>query len=89
MQMVIDRFGRMVLPKAIRNAFGLRPGDVLDAEETAESIILRPAGRADLLCKKNRVLVFGGGAEGDLSKTLADVREERLNGIGLMKKSRR
>ncbi len=39
MQLTLDRFGRMVLPKAIRDGFGLIPGDVLDVEEQKDAIV--------------------------------------------------
>ncbi len=88
MQMVIDRFGRMVLPKAVRDDFGIHPGDVLEAEKTADSIVLRPPARADALRSKGRVLVFSGESDGDVAGTCARLRDERLgrvSGIRLRK----
>lgn len=42
MQVKVDKFGRMVLPKEIRDDFDLVPGSVLDVEETPDAIVLRP-----------------------------------------------
>lgn len=85
MQMVIDRFGRMVLPKAIREDFGLHPGDVLDAEETKDSIVLRPPRRADVLRDKGRVLVFNGKPDGDMAGAIAKSRAERIERVSGMR----
>ena len=49
MQLTLDRFGRMVLPKSIRDDFGLRPGDVLEAEEQKDAIVLRAYPKTSLL----------------------------------------
>lgn len=81
MQVVIDRFGRMVLPKAFRDDLGLDAGDVLEATEERESIVLRPVSRADALKQKGNVLVFGGRAEGSLERVVQQSREERLTAI--------
>ena len=45
----IDRAGRLVLPKEVRNKMNLREGDLLEAEATADQIVIRlvrsaPAG---------------------------------------------
>ena len=51
MKAVMDRFGRIVVPKKIRDRHGLIPGSELEIEETGETIILRlphdsvPAGQ--------------------------------------------
>jgi len=85
MQVAIDRFGRLVLPKAIRDDFGLLPGDLLEAEEQKDAIVLRPSGRSDALSSHGRVLVFGGKAEGKLVDVQAQLRRERLDRVGGMK----
>ena len=81
MQLTLDRFGRMVLPKAIRDDFGLRPGDVLEAEEQTDAIVLRPLTRSDCLRREGRALVFTGKAAGAIGGVLGGVREARLNCI--------
>ena len=79
MQLTLDRFGRMVLPKGMRDAFGLQPGDVLEAEKQKDAIVLRPLTRTDYFRREGRALVFTGKATGDIGGTLESVREERLN----------
>jgi AbrB family transcriptional regulator (stage V sporulation protein T) len=43
MKVSIDRLGRVVVPKAIRDRLQLRGGEVLDVEERDGVIELRPA----------------------------------------------
>ena len=88
MQTTIDRFGRMVLPKSLRDGLGLGPGDSLNATAERGEIVLRPIGRADALRRKGKTLVFGGKAAGDIERAVKNHREERINRLaGLERKS--
>lgn len=82
MQLTIDRFGRMVLPKSIRDGLGLSAGDRVQAEVSQGAITLRPVSRTDCTSREGRVLVFTGKAVGDIGGMLASVRETRLNRAG-------
>ena len=82
MQLTIDRFGRMVLPKSMRDGLGLSAGDRVQAEVSQGAITLRPVSRTDCTSREGRVLVFTGKAVGDIGGTLASVRETRLNRAG-------
>jgi AbrB family looped-hinge helix DNA binding protein len=46
--LTIDKAGRVVLPKPVRDAVQISPGDSLELESSEDHIILRPAklGRA-------------------------------------------
>lgn len=48
METTIDRFGRVVIPKRVREDLGLKAGEPLVIEEQAEGILLKPA-REDAL----------------------------------------
>lgn len=78
MQLVVDKFGRVVLPKALREEHGLGPGERVDVEERPECLILRPAHRRSVVTNKDGLLVFRGSAEGDLTQALARHRQERM-----------
>lgn len=79
MQLTIDRFGRMVLPKPLRDGLGLEPGDTLNATAEHGDIVLRPTGQTDGLRRKGKTLVFGGKAAGDLEQAVKDQREARID----------
>lgn len=42
MQTRIDKFGRVLIPKAIRKNLGLEPGETLQLEQSDKEIILKP-----------------------------------------------
>lgn len=82
MQTTIDRFGRIVLPKKLRDDFNLEPGSQIHIEESGQEIILKPIRGEPNLRLKEGVLVFSGIPLGDLSNALAKHREERLKSFG-------
>ena len=65
MEITIDDYGRVVIPKPIRERLGLEAGTELDlqveqSEDGGESIRLRPTRQAPALEKEGRVLVHTG-----------------------------
>jgi AbrB family looped-hinge helix DNA binding protein len=88
MQLVIDRFGRVVLPKAIRDDLGVGAGDILDVDERPDGIMLRPAHETAIVREKAGVLVFGGKAIGDLRAAVAEHRRSRIERASLSRTRR-
>ena len=82
MQTTIDRFGRIVLPKKLRDDFNLEPGSQIHIEESGQQIILKPIHGEPNLRLKEGVLVYSGIPQGDLNNALAKHREERLKSFG-------
>jgi AbrB family looped-hinge helix DNA binding protein len=60
MEAVIDQAGRIVLPKAIRDALGLLPGTKVDISQYGAGVQLVPAGRTARLIEEDGVLVSAG-----------------------------
>ena len=79
METSIDRFGRIVIPKKIRDDFNLKAGTAIIIEETEQTIILTPIHGESNLRVKNGVLVFSGAPLNDLSDALTKHREKRTN----------
>lgn len=77
MSITIDRAGRLVIPKSIRDEMNLVPGSELEIDTNGDEIRLRVAGVAPRLIRKEGVLVFdGGGGECDID--IADfINKER------------
>jgi AbrB family looped-hinge helix DNA binding protein len=74
----VDHFGRIVIPKPIRDDLGLDAGTELAVEKQGDAIMLRPNDCGPRLKRKGHVLVFAGGkATGDLTDIIRKVREER------------
>ena len=81
MEKILDRFGRIVLPKKIREDFNLKAGTQIQIEENEKSIILTPIHGEPNLHMKDGVLVFSGTPLEDLGKALTKHREEGLKTI--------
>lgn len=76
----IDKAGRVVLPKPVRDELQLGPGDSIELESSEDQVILRPSRRGGRLYKKQGVWVIHAGAplSADVvEKTLRQVRRER------------
>lgn len=78
MQLTLDRFGRMVLPKSLRDDLGLSQGDQLDVDERDGGVWLRPVRKQDPLTRKDGLLIFTGESTGDLARALDDQRRARI-----------
>ena len=57
MHITLDRMSRIVVPKAIRDRFALKPGDDLEITLEADGIRLRPAVPASPLAEEGGLLV--------------------------------
>lgn len=60
MIITIDKAGRVVLPKRVRETFNLYPGAVLELESDADEIRMRVAGREPSLIEKDGFVVHHG-----------------------------
>jgi len=78
MRTTVDRFGRVVVPKAMRERLGLRAGTALEIEEAEGHLSLWPVEDTSPLIVKEGILVFAGAALGDLEAAVAADREERV-----------
>ncbi len=54
----IDKAGRVVLPKEVRDRMGLRAGSEFEVVEEESRIILKPVEKEPKLVRKGGVLVF-------------------------------
>ncbi len=81
METSLDRFGRIVIPKKIREDFNLKAGTPIRIEENEQGIILTPIHGEPNLHVKDGVLVFSGSPLEDLGAALAKHREERIKSI--------
>ncbi|MBV8452060.1 MAG: AbrB/MazE/SpoVT family DNA-binding domain-containing protein [Deltaproteobacteria bacterium] len=76
----IDKAGRVVILKEIRDELRLRAGDTLAIECEAERLTLRPVHAGTPLRKKQGIWVFQGGESLSLDQAnqlVRDVREQR------------
>jgi len=79
-RLTIDKAGRVVIPKPLRQQLHLAPGDTLEMDRVGEEIILRPVRGTSPLAKEQGVWVFRTGQPLPASATddmLSQIRRER------------
>jgi len=82
METTLDKFGRIVIPKRVRDDLDLKPGAVLQIEQADQKILIEPVNEEPHVVVKNGVLVFSGTATGDLVDAIQAHRQERLGQAG-------
>ena len=77
-KLTLDKAGRVLIPKTLRQELHLGPGDALQLDSAGEEITLRPVRPKALLKKEHGVWVYQGEPTRD---SIADVidrtREQR------------
>ena len=79
-KLTIDKAGRIVLPKPVRDQLQLSPGDALQLESSGEKITLRPVRENAPLRKKRGVWVYSAGeplAASVVDATAQHIQSER------------
>ena len=80
MKLTLDKAGRIVLPKPLRDELHLEPGDALEIERSGEDITLRPVRGEVQLRKKHGIWVYGTGeplSAATVDKTIQEIRRDR------------
>lgn len=76
----IDKAGRIVIPKSVRDDLQLLPGDELELETSDDRITLRPSRGQAKLRKKRGIWVYNSGeplTAAEVEKTIDQIRRER------------
>lgn len=83
MTLKVDKAGRIVLPKRVRDRFHLHPGSDLTLEEGPDALLLRPVQRRASLVDRKGILVHLGQAPPrfDWSRLVEDERDDRLRDV--------
>jgi AbrB family looped-hinge helix DNA binding protein len=82
METTVDKFGRVVIPKKIRDEHDLEPGTQVRIEEKDDGIILIPVRGEHNLRSKDGVLVYTGMPTGDIGDVVSKHREKRARSVG-------
>lgn len=88
-QLTIDKAGRVIIPKPLRDELFLQPGDSLEVDSGGGQITLRPVKGPSTLYQKEGLWVMGAkGApmsEESINELLADARAARDAKFGPLK----
>jgi AbrB family looped-hinge helix DNA binding protein len=80
MELKIDKAGRIVVPKALRERLGFKPDMELEAVEQPEGVLLKRVEQRPSMVKVDGLWVHQGSPEpgANWEGMLEDVREERI-----------
>ena len=83
MELRIDKAGRIVVPKPLRERLGFRPGTDLVAIEQPGGVLLKRVEQRPSMVKVDGLWVHQGRAEpgANWERMLEDVREERIESL--------
>lgn len=83
MTLQIDKAGRIILPKPVRDRLGLHPGSALEMEETQSGVFLKPCERTPALEKRDGFWVYTGELPPgfDVRRSIEEDREERMRKV--------
>ena len=86
----IDKAGRVVVPKQIRDTLHLTPGTKLNISIEGNQIILRHEAKPRGLYRKRGMLVYDSGlpVPSDAADWLKNDREERMDKVSGVRKAR-
>jgi len=79
--LTVDKAGRVVLPKLVRDELQLAAGDALELVSSEDQIVLRPVRGQAGMRKKMGVWVFDTGAPisaASVNRVIRQLREERM-----------
>jgi len=82
MEVGLDKFGRILIPKKLRDLLGLGPGSRLNVKVTADELILQPADTKPVLEVHEGVLLYGGELAGAPEGLLEELRDDRIRDLG-------
>lgn len=82
MDVTIDSFGRIVIPKKIRDRLGILPGatlrlDIVEGDDH-ERLTLEPLRDEPVLQREGNLLVHTGEIVGNVSDAIRQERDERV-----------
>jgi AbrB family looped-hinge helix DNA binding protein len=83
MKVKIDKAGRIVVPKPLRERLGFKPDTELVAIEQPEGVLLKRVEQRPSMVKVDGLWVHQGSAEpgANWERILEDVREERIDSV--------
>lgn len=77
----LDKFGRVLIPKRVREHLGIRPASSLNIKEDGKRIIIEIIREEEPIVEKNGLLVFTGKVQNNLEHELNSSRTQRMKDL--------
>ena len=77
MLVTIDKYGRILIPKIIRERLGLKINDRLLIEDELNKLVIKLVEVESSVVEEGGLLVYVGDMDGDINVALQNVRAER------------
>lgn len=84
----VDRFGRIVIPKEVRDELGLETGTEITIEPRNGMAILAVREEEPRVQVKEGILVYTGETAGDLLGAVQTQRRDRVKRLGVFRRKR-
>jgi AbrB family looped-hinge helix DNA binding protein len=83
MQLKIDKSGRIVVPKVLRERFGFKPDSELEALELLDGVLLKKAEERPSMMKVDGLWAHQGIPQpgANWERLLEEIREERIKSV--------
>ncbi len=83
MELKIDKSGRIVVPKALRERLGFKPDSELEAIEQPDGVLLKRVEERPSMIKVDGLWVHQGNPQqgANWERVLEEVREERIESV--------
>jgi AbrB family looped-hinge helix DNA binding protein len=75
----LDKAGRVVIPKSLRDRLRIAPGDALEVEGDSDRITLRPVRSKARLIKKSGIWIYQGESPDESIPDIIDHQREARN----------
>ncbi len=79
--LTIDKAGRIVIPKAVRDELNLTAGDTIELESEGECVTLRPSNPASRLIRHRGIWMYRATGKQitveDINRVQSDINEDR------------
>ncbi|MHB1253692.1 MAG: AbrB/MazE/SpoVT family DNA-binding domain-containing protein [Candidatus Humimicrobiaceae bacterium] len=77
----IDKFGRIIIPKNIRDDFGIQPGNNLIIKESMEGFFITPVKEKEIISEEDGFLIINPSSDIDFENLIKDLRDERIKKV--------
>jgi AbrB family looped-hinge helix DNA binding protein len=80
-KVTIDKFGRILIPKKLRERFRLEPNQSLDVQVSDEGMTLRPNSNGEIVLQNGMYVWTGSTPTESWEEITESLREERVDNI--------